>query len=72
MSDTNDPIRALLEMGAALSRDEEGKMVAEFNGPINTEVDENKHKHLRIGSSTVNFTAHGYEIVKSEITLSPL
>lgn len=72
MADTSDLLVALLDMGASISRNENGEMVAKFNGPVNTKIDENKHLHIYDGGSSVNLTDYRHKIKQSEITLLPI
>ena len=73
-TDTNDLIATLLSMGAGMSKNKYGQIVAKLNGPVGVEVetDENGDLHVCIEGSSVNLTAHKHKIAKTEITLSPL
>ena len=46
MSNTTDLITALVNIGAFVGKDEKGRIVAKFDGRINTSVDENQHLHI--------------------------
>ena len=72
MTDTNAFIKALLDAGANIIKNENNEMVARFLGSINTQTDKNNNEHLCVKDSTINLTARGYKIVKSEIIFSPL
>ncbi len=71
MSNTTDLITALVNIGAFVGKDEKGRIVAKFDGRINTSVDENQHLHIYHKGSLINLSAHKYEISSSEIILSP-
>jgi hypothetical protein len=74
MSDTdiNNFIEALLEIGANMTKNKDNEMVIRFLGSISTKVDKNEHLHILSGRSSIDLTAYGYQIVKSEIIVLPL